>query len=247
MSTQHRSDWASRLVIRMVLLFWIAAFLFLLVTKEYQRFLRPEFGWVIGVGLLILVVLFVVAFRRKRAGCCGHDHGQHGDEIWIHGAVLLLPLLYLGSIGNQSLGSYAFEKRNMNQDLKTYKPSDREMREEKIQLPAGEVAQPDLWQLVQYFDMLEGETIRTRGVVYHDPNLPLDQIVIFRFLMTCCAADAVPVGVLVDASQSDWPEETWLEVEGTVLRYRMAGKEIPLIVPDQIKKIPVADSLYIIR
>ena len=54
-------------------------------------------------------------------------------------------------------------------------------------------------------------------VVHGSPGSPSDGFVLTRFLVTCCVADAVPIGVgVTGAGASAALDNTWVTVEGTL-------------------------------
>jgi uncharacterized repeat protein (TIGR03943 family) len=57
------------------------------------------------------------------------------------------------------------------------------------------------------------------GFVVHLEQLPENYIYLSRFILTCCAVDAYPVGIPVKLSQarSHYPEDSWLEVQGEMI------------------------------
>jgi len=62
--------------------------------------------------------------------------------------------------------------------------------------------------------------------VLHSPELPPEYLLLSRFVITCCAADAYPVGlpVKLTASCQVYPPNTWLEVEGKMITENLGGK-----------------------
>lgn len=67
-------------------------------------------------------------------------------------------------------------------------------------------------------DAYKGQGVKVSGFVTHIPGWPSNMIMISRFVLTCCAADAYPVGLPVELPVgTPRPEpDTWLEVEGTM-------------------------------
>ena len=68
-------------------------------------------------------------------------------------------------------------------------------------------------------DAYKGQKARVQGFVVHLPQLPDNYFLISRFILTCCAVDAYPVGIPVKLSQSRnaYPPDTWLEIEGEMI------------------------------
>jgi putative membrane protein len=68
-------------------------------------------------------------------------------------------------------------------------------------------------------DAYIGQTAKVTGFVIHSPNLPDNYLLIGRFVITCCAVDAYPVGIPVklNSSRAAYPPDTWLEIEGKAI------------------------------
>jgi uncharacterized repeat protein (TIGR03943 family) len=68
-------------------------------------------------------------------------------------------------------------------------------------------------------DAYQGQQAKITGFVVHLPPLGEDYIYLSRFILTCCAVDAYPVGMPVKLPQprSNYPPDSWLEVEGEMI------------------------------
>jgi uncharacterized repeat protein (TIGR03943 family) len=95
-------------------------------------------------------------------------------------------------------------------------------------------------------DAYTGQKVKVQGFVIHAPNLPEQYFLLSRFVITCCAADAYPVGLPVKLKESrkDYPADTWLEVEGQMITEELAGKRQLTIQPKSIQKIPQPKNPY---
>ena len=97
---------------------------------------------------------------------------------------------------------------------------------------------PDAWV---------GKKITATGSVWKDAELfEKDEFALARMMMTCCAADMQPVGVL--AQWNDVPALTdgeWIEVTGTLSKKPYKDSFDPLIIVETIKKITPPQREYI--
>ncbi|MGA7934295.1 MAG: TIGR03943 family protein, partial [Kovacikia sp.] len=68
-------------------------------------------------------------------------------------------------------------------------------------------------------DAYTGQKAKVQGFVTYPPNLPDQYLLISRFIITCCAADAYPVSLPVKLSQSrdGYKPDMWLEIEGRMV------------------------------
>jgi uncharacterized repeat protein (TIGR03943 family) len=68
-------------------------------------------------------------------------------------------------------------------------------------------------------DAYNGQKANITGFVVHLPQLSDNYIYLSRFVLTCCAVDAYPVGIPVKLpqSRSNYPIDSWLEVQGEMI------------------------------
>jgi uncharacterized membrane protein YcgQ (UPF0703/DUF1980 family) len=59
--------------------------------------------------------------------------------------------------------------------------------------------------------------ILLKGKVFKSLQLKKDEIVVYRMIITCCVADALPSGIVVKLpGKMQFHDEDWVEVEGTI-------------------------------
>ena len=97
---------------------------------------------------------------------------------------------------------------------------------------------PDAWV---------GKKITASGSVWKDGELfEKDEFALARMMMTCCAADMQPVGVLAQWSGVQaLIDGEWVEVTGTLSKKPYKGSFDPLIIVETIKKIDPPQREYI--
>ena len=95
-------------------------------------------------------------------------------------------------------------------------------------------------------DKYSGQKARVKGFVIHSPDIGDEYLFLARFVLTCCAADAYPIGlpVKLEGSRQQYPPDTWLEVEGTMITGNIAGKRQLTIAAKSIKKIDRPKNPY---
>lgn len=91
----------------------------------------------------------------------------------------------------------------------------------------------------------ENKPAKISGFVY-DANLGSDTVWLARFVLTCCAVDAQPVGVPVQLKdwQSKYDKDEWLDVEGVFQKEQTADGEILVLVPTSINQIEQPRNPY---
>jgi uncharacterized repeat protein (TIGR03943 family) len=95
-------------------------------------------------------------------------------------------------------------------------------------------------------DTYTGQKAKVQGFVLHPPGLSKEYLFLARFILSCCAADAYPVGlpVKLPANSENYTSDTWLEIEGQMATENLNGKRQLTIVANSIKKIPQPENPY---
>lgn len=95
-------------------------------------------------------------------------------------------------------------------------------------------------------DAYTGQQVNVQGFVIHLPDLPEEYFLISRFVITCCAADAYPVGLPVKLSQSRsaYAPDTWLQIQGEMSTETLGDQRQLTIVANSIKEIPEPPNPY---
>lgn len=85
------------------------------------------------------------------------------------------------------------------------------------------------------------------GFIFHPEELDTGKFMVARFVVTCCAVDARPVGLIVekDLNNTDFKEDDWVEINGKFDIQTIDGKSTLILIPDQIKKISKPSYQYL--
>ena len=84
------------------------------------------------------------------------------------------------------------------------------------------------------------------GFVYRDDRFAADTFMVSRFVLSCCAADAAPLGLMVR-----WPESStltadqWVEVTGHFEPGEFDGEPMPILIAEKITPTTVPDQPYL--
>lgn len=238
---------------------WLWVLLGLLRGGRYTMFLRPEFGWVLGLGAVSLLGLLAASMERPV---------RLGLAQALRIVILLVPLAYLANARGTELNSYVLKKRiggaptlaAQAQPLSSSplppsprKPATIEHGSSANAVPvrdqdAHTVSAPreigrrpppeakvvtilDLYQEPRFY---EGKRVKLTGMVVRDEEMcgifGQKARVVFRFVINCCAADATPAAMIWDG---DTPltltEDAWVSVEGTFSLREQGGRQIPVL------------------
>ncbi|BBO92473.1 TIGR03943 family putative permease subunit [Desulfosarcina ovata] len=210
---------------------WSAALLYLLVAGRYTMFLRPGFGLLLALAHFIAMGFMIAALPGERPAIV-----DIGGALRV--LVLLVPILYLLSLPTATLGSRAFTNRFVGTSNMT---ATRAGKPAKTKPPArratdmyhadGELTILDLMLNPEPHD---GRRVVFTGMMLHDGVLKKyfdgHDTAVYRFLINCCAADALPLAVAVDSEQAkDLATDQWVRVEGVFHLRRMGDDAIPMV------------------
>ncbi|MEM7770851.1 MAG: TIGR03943 family protein [Cyanobacteria bacterium P01_E01_bin.6] len=95
-------------------------------------------------------------------------------------------------------------------------------------------------------DAYTGDPVKVEGFVVYPPELPNDYLMISRFIITCCAADAYPVGlpVKVQGDRTQFPQDSWFRVHGAMTTEVVNEQRQLVIVSDSLEAIPTPRNPY---
>lgn len=220
-----------------VFLLWITALSFLLLSQTYTIFLRPEFGILLGIGILTLAgFLFSdwVISKPRPLGPLGI----------LRCCILLLPLAYMLNSGDR-LDSFAFQNRFLGPastatdtavelSVETGGLSAPKQSAPVPGLPTGEVKDVTLLDITRHSQQYMGKPVSVVGMLAQsekvDKFMGEKSLLLFRFVVNCCAADSTPVYVLIQGSSlPDFPKDTWVKVQGVLGIKNKDQYRIPVI------------------
>ena len=124
-------------------------------------------------------------------------------------------------------------------------------RIEKMQaLPVIDVTDENFVAMSEVLNLFpekfKGKTIRLKGFVYKDPMLQNGQIVVARFIITHCVADAGIIGYVSQLGSADrLKPNDWIEVTGKLNLIRLQDVDLPMIEVKRWKKIDPPKDPYV--
>lgn len=246
-----------------VLLLLGGALLKIALTGTYLRYVKPALQpWLICAGAVIVglaVVSIAVDITQRgrsmsRTGAAEpgpeHEADAHGHGTPKSPWLLLLPVLAIFLIAPPALGADSVDRSGgrtlagQQQESASFAP-----------LPAGEtplLRMSDFATRVVWdkSGTLTGRTIRLSGFVVQDRQT--GQKMLARLVITCCAADAMPVKARLAADPATQatidalaPDE-WVEVTGQAVPHSGRAKDdyVPSFAVTALRSLPAPADPY---
>jgi uncharacterized repeat protein (TIGR03943 family) len=95
-------------------------------------------------------------------------------------------------------------------------------------------------------DAYMGQPAKVQGFVVHPASLPSNYLLISRFVLTCCAADAYPISLPVKLAQSRdaYKPDSWQEISGQMITETLDGKRQLVIEAKTVRAIDEPKNPY---
>jgi uncharacterized repeat protein (TIGR03943 family) len=203
-----------RLAAGLVLLIWAGFFVWLRVTGEQARYIGPKTYWVVLFGAVTLTLAGIVtlaAFALRRNGRAARP----GELVGL--LIVLVPVLAVLAIPDPILGSHAASQRLGSSKIKLEPTEGPLLGDKGFAQLAVATRDPDG---AAKFQVVPGREVRFFGYITDIEDGDPRRIVLTRFYVRCCAADAIPfqVKMLVPGDLPDSLARTdlWIGVVGTV-------------------------------
>ncbi len=217
---------------------WVLALAYLLFTGRYTDFLRPEFGLLL-LPALIISLGFTIAFLTASGP----------KEVDVPAAfravVLMMPLLFLMLLPYSILKGDAFKRRFTGPNPMAAGPPPKDAAAEN----KGSASEQTILDLFRHPERYEGQQVRFTGMVMRDSGLTPyfgRETAIYRFLITCCVADAMPLAISIapELIKTFDPDE-WVRVEGRFELGKWDGNPVPMVTAGTITPVETPKFPYL--
>jgi uncharacterized repeat protein (TIGR03943 family) len=225
----------ARLAEAVVLAAWAGLFWTLLATGRTSLYLSGRTAWLVPVGGALTTI---AALGRLASARPEKAEPLTANRAWATG-LLIAPVVLALVAPPATLSSYAVGRRS------TFGGAGIAATTRAV---AGPLDFVDVGAARSSRDALatlrrrSGERIELEGFVTSEGNLGADELLLTRFIVTCCVADATIAQVrVVDVPPGTFATDDWVRVTGRV--YAL-GAEV-LVVVDRIEEIPIPDNPYL--
>lgn len=213
---------------------WSSFFLWLLTLgrEHLARLLHPGLWWLVGCGAVVLALFLVASFlSRDRQG-----HQFLYMELTSM-LVLLVPLLFFLHVRTARFNETTLTTRTFDTGAILRM---KRFEEEAIQQLADEsgVGKTPLTSLFFQADKFEGREVEVVCQTFVNDKLPEERVMCYRYLVTCCAADAQPIFVFINTEDMEPVDGgRWVKVRGSVALIGEENKKVVAITPDLLEYV----------
>jgi len=220
------------------------------LTGKLNLLIHPDYFWLVitgGLGLLIVSGLkaWELLRRRRRSRVTATQHitlFPPGFSSTLLLATAIIGLLFTPRV----FASQTALQRGVTDSLGATRSQPQAFRSS---VPPEERSLLDWVRTLNVYpepDAYTGQKVKLQGFVIHSPELPQEYLLLSRFVITCCAADAYPVGLPVKLTQNRqvYPPDTWLEVQGKMITENLGGKRQLTIQASSLKQISEPQNPY---
>lgn len=210
-----------------------------LATREYVDYVRPGFWPLVvatGVVLCGLGVAGVVVDLRRGADSAEHGHDHGFRMAWL----LLAPPVAIFVVAPSALGAFTAARETDRAPVPSARSFKNLTATGPAVMPIGEFI-GRAFAVRAGHDTLTGRPVRLTGFVVPRAGGWL----VVRLEMTCCAADTVPMRVVVVSAPAP-ASDSWVQVTGTLApaRAKFHGIDVPELTVTNLTHIPAPSDPY---
>jgi uncharacterized repeat protein (TIGR03943 family) len=233
------------------LLAWGSLLLKYVITGQFKLLIHPNYFALVLLSSLILLVLGAIEIFLVISGNKTTNRENHLTLLSPRfSSSLLLSIAIAGwLISPQVLTSQTAIQRGLGETLpltrlqpqsfrSTTKPEERSLIDWVRTLNA--YPEPDAY---------DRQPAKVSGFVVYSAQLPDNYILLSRFIITCCAVDAYPIGIPVKLTTShrQYPQDSWLEIQGKMTSETLTQDETKrqlVLTAESIEQIPTPSDPY---
>lgn len=238
----------------------VVATLWLGFTGQLALYIHPRYFVFTIIMALIAAVFALAAFALVPGGLPSHEHvggsghadagGRHWRRLSAAGSTLIVAAAVVGLLvlPPSTLSTATVNQRDLNGSTSTLS------RDEAIELVGADYTAFTMKDWVSLLrqgageEFLAGKTATVTGFVTPDKSDPDNVFFAARFVLTCCAVDAQPIGLPVYSPgwQDRFDTDSWVTVSGGFqTNPSQLSDEALVMVPDSITPVPEPDSPYV--
>lgn len=223
----------------------------LLVLSLFARgvlswYINPTYiGPTVLAGAVLVGLAVVGATRRPETGCleggCETDACCSSDpapRVWTYG-LLTVPLVLAVLFPPRSLAAFSANQRGPQLGGLSSLHSGATVKHVSLSVDTRLFTLQDWIGALSADpnprDYLRKPIIISGLVVHSSSSVPPGYVMVLRYLVTCCIADARPVGLVVrDTTGGRIKDNQWVTVSGVMGETTYQGQQLAIVIPSKI-------------
>ena len=226
----------SRVAGAVVLGAWAFLFWFLLLSGRDALYLSTRTDWVVPVAAVLLTAATVGRLASARVST---SEPLRAREAWIMG-VMVVPVALVLVAPPATLGTFSAGKRSGFAGS-GFAGSASDIGEGELTLVDVAAAQTTP-EGERALSARAGEVVTFVGFVVRRDDTPADEILLTRYVVSCCAADAAVAQVrVVNVTPGEFEADDWVEITGAI--YPL-GREV-IVDAQQVVEVDRPERPYL--
>lgn len=221
-----------------LLLAWAAMFWFLYLTGRVNLYLSTRTSWVVPIGAVLLTA---AGIGRLAAARVTTPESLSRREALVL-ALMLAPVIIVMVLPTATLGTFSASKRTQFSTVNfanVYGGNITSTSEiTLLSIAAAQTSDAGAQALAKR----AGSEVDFVGFVVRYGDTPPGELLLTRYVITCCVADATSVQLrVVNVPAGQFQANDWIEVKG---RIYPLGRQV-LLDATSIRKVPRPDKPYL--
>ena len=213
------------------------------IMRDLDLYIHPRYVVFTLVMSAICATLAVHHFVMSTK----HPHGNHNDSNNYASKLTVLLLLVAIILPATSLSSATVSQRTVA-NIGSASQKDQQAVSSLFSGSSRALSLNDWARLLESNNdeaYYTNKTAKISGFVY-DAGLGADTVWLARFVVSCCAVDAQPVGVPVHINKwkDTYQQDQWLEVEGTFRQLQTDQGDVLVLEPTSLQSIDEPEDPY---
>lgn len=215
-------------------LVWLIAF----GRSDLARLLHPRLWWLVACGAMIFLAFLV----RQAIGFIRHS--TTSETAWQYPSlfILLLPLLYFTQIPAARFNNDTFKTRNLstaNDSFQQEEPAENQAPDTIPANPTDQAGDVGLMKLYTEQGKYLGKKVSVVCQTFVDDQLPENTAMCYRYMITCCAADARPLFVFLQHPKTlVIKNDQWIKTQGKMTLINNQELTVPALVIEEVDYVP---------
>jgi len=226
----------SRVAGAVVLGAWAGLFWFLLISGRRAFYLSTRTEWIVPVAAVLLTA---AALGRLASARASRAEPIRRGELAVM-ATMVVPVLLVVALPPATLGTFSADKRAgfSGTGVATSAGDIASGELTLVDVAAGQTTPEGEEALASR----AGETVDFVGFVTRYPDTPADELLLTRYVVTCCVADATVAQVrVVNVTPGAFEDNEWVEVVGVIYPI---GREV-IVSATAIEPVERPDRPYL--